>query len=81
MGTTVRRIFFHPAAPRLRPRQAVSFPVDTRPTSISHSLSNDAIAAFQFQDGIVDKNGIFFDPNIDSSSEMTEGTYRIPHHL
>ncbi|KAI0286616.1 OPT oligopeptide transporter protein-domain-containing protein [Russula aff. rugulosa BPL654] len=50
----------------------VSFPADTRPTSISHSLSNDAIAAFQFQDGIVDKNGIFFDPNIDSSSEMTE---------
>ena len=59
-------------------RQAVSFVADTRPTSISNSLSNGAIAAFQFQDGL-DKNGIFFDPNIDSSSETTAGAYRIPH--
>ncbi len=36
--------------------------------------SNDAIPTFQFEDGI-DKNGIFFDPNIDSSSETTEGAY------
>jgi hypothetical protein len=53
----------------------VSFAADTRPTSITHSLSNDAIAAFQFRDGL-DKNGIFFDPNIDSSSETTAGAYR-----
>jgi len=76
----VRLIFFHfcRTAPRLRTRQAVSFAADTRPTSISsHSLSNDAIAAFQFRDGL-DKNGIFFDdPNLDSSSETTAGAYRI----
>lgn len=58
-------------------RQAVSSAADTRSTSISHSLSNDAIAAFQFRDGL-DKNGIFFDPNIDSSSETTAGAYRYP---
>jgi hypothetical protein len=58
-------------------RQAVSLAADTRSTSISHSLSNDAIAAFQFRDGL-DKNGIFFDPNIDSSSETTAGAYRYP---
>lgn len=57
-------------------RQAVSFAADTRPTSISHSLSNGAIAAFQFRDGL-DKTGIFFDPNIDSSSETTAGAYHI----
>jgi hypothetical protein len=57
--------------------QAVSFAADTRTTSISHSHSNDAIAAFQFPDGL-DKNGIFFDPNMDSSSETTAGAYRIP---
>lgn len=59
-------------------RQAVSFTADTRPTSVTNSLSNDAIAAFQFQDGL-DKNGIFFDHNIDSSSETTAGAYRTPH--
>ena len=75
----MRLVFFHrPALFRLRPRQAVSFAADTRPTSVSHSLSNDAITAFQFQNGI-DKNGIFFDPNIDSSSETTAGAYRTPH--
>jgi hypothetical protein len=56
----------------------VSFPAHARPTSLSRSLSNDAIAAFQFQDGL-DKNGIIFDPNLDSSSETTGGTYRVPH--
>lgn len=59
-------------------RQAVSFAADTRPKSIPHSLANDAIAAFQFRDGL-DKNGIFFDPNVDSSSETTAGAYRISH--
>jgi hypothetical protein len=58
-------------------RQAVSFAADTRPTSITHSISNDAIAAFQFRDGL-DKNGIFFDPNVDSGSETTAGAYRYP---
>ena len=55
----------------------VSFAAHARPTALSHSLSNDAIAAFQFQDGI-DKNGIFFDPNLDSSSETTGGAYHAP---
>src|SRR6266566_3986412 len=76
-GTTVRLIFFHWVAPSPETRQAVSFAADTRTTSISHSHSNDAIAAFQLRKGI-DKNGIFFDPNIDSSSETTAGAYRIP---
>jgi hypothetical protein len=56
----------------------VSFAADTGPSSTSDSLSNNAVVAFQFQDG-VDKNGIFFDPNIDSSSETTAGAYRMPH--
>jgi hypothetical protein len=64
--------------PRLTPRQVVSFAAHARPTSLSPPLSNDAIAAFQFQDGL-DKNGIFFDPNLDSSSETTGGMYRVPH--
>jgi hypothetical protein len=53
----------------------VSFAAHARPTALSRPLSNDAIAAFQFQDGF-DKNGIFFDPNLDSSSETTGGAYR-----
>jgi hypothetical protein len=52
--------------------QAVSLATHMQPHPRPYS-SKDATVSFQDD---LEKNGIFFDPNLDSGSEISEGMYR-----